>query len=99
MPKSVVERRLRHVAVRLRQLREELEVSDEQLAHLADAADDARLRALVSETPVSDRDHRDADRHVDAMRRHRAAVVEELASLEVEQDELLDRLLAESEPR
>lgn len=99
MPKSVVERRLRHVAVRLRQLREELEVSDEQLAHLADAADDARLRALVSETPVSDRDHRDADRHVDVMRRHRAAVVEELASLEVEQDELLDRLLAESEPR
>ena len=99
MPKSVVERRLRHVAVRLRQLREELEVSDEQLAHLADAADDARLRALVSETPLSDRDQRDADKHVDAMRRHRAAVVEELASLEVEQDELLDRLLAESEPR
>jgi polysaccharide pyruvyl transferase WcaK-like protein len=99
MPKSVVERRLRHVAVRLRQLREELEVSDEQLAHLADAADDVRLRALVSETPLSDRDQRDADRHVDAMRRHRAAVVEELAGLEVEQDELLDRLLAESEPR
>ena len=99
MPKSVVERRLRHVAVRLRQLREELEVSDEQLAHLADAADDARLRALVAETPLSDRDHRDADRHVDAMRRHRATVVDELASLEVEQDELLDRLLAESEPR
>ena len=99
MPKSVVERRLRHVAGRLRQLREELELSDEQLTHLADAADDARLRALVSETPLSDRDHRDADRHADAMRRHRAAVVEEIARLEGEQDELLDRLLAESERR
>lgn len=96
MPKSLVERRLRHVAGRLRQLREELEVSAEQLAHLTDAADDARLRALVSETPVSDRDHRDADRHAEAMRRHREAVVAEIASLEAEQDELLDRLLAES---
>lgn len=99
MPKSVVERRLREVAGRLRQLREDLEVSDEQLTHLTEAADDARLRALVSETPQSDRDHRDADRHAGAMRRHRADVVEEIARLEGEQDELLDRLLAESEPR
>jgi len=96
MPKSLVERRLREVAGRLGQLREELAVSAEQLAHLADAADDARLRALVSETPISDRDHRQAERHADAMRRHRAAVTDEIARLEQEQDDLLDRLLAES---
>ena len=99
MPKSLVERRLSQVAGRLKQLRAELEVSDEQLAHLADAADDARLRALVSETPVADVDHRLAERHAEAMRRHRAAVLDEVAKLERDQDELLDRLLAQARSR
>jgi predicted nucleic acid-binding Zn-ribbon protein len=96
MSKSSVERRLRQVSGRLRQLRDELEVTAEQLAHLSGTADDARLRALVSETPVAERDHRDAERHADAMRRHRATVTDEIVALEAEQDELLDRLLAES---
>lgn len=99
MSKSLVERRLTQVAGRLRQLRDELEVSAEQLAHLADAADDARLRALVSETPVADVDHRQAERHAEAMRRHREAVLDEIAKLERTQDELLDRLVAESRAR
>ena len=99
MSKSLVERRLTQVAGRLRQLRAELEVSAEQLAHLADAADDARLRALVSETPVADVDHRQAERHAEAMRRHREAVLDEIAKLERSQDELLDRLVAESRAR
>jgi hypothetical protein len=98
MPKSLVERRLSQVAGRLQQLRAELEVSDEQLAHLADAADDARLRALVSETPVADLDHRQAERHAEAMRRHRAAVLDEIAKLERDQDELLDRLPRARQP-
>lgn len=96
MSKASVERRLRQVAGRLRELREELGVSDEQLTHLADAADDARLRALVSETPVAGEDHRQAERHAEAMRRHRAKVLEEISRLERSQDELLDRLVAES---
>ncbi|HEY3143337.1 MAG TPA: hypothetical protein VGJ86_19520 [Acidimicrobiales bacterium] len=96
MSKASVERRLRQVAGRLRQLREELGVSDEQLTHLADAADDARLRALVSETPLAGEDHRQAERHAEAMRRHRAKVLEEIGRLERSQDELLDRLMAES---
>jgi hypothetical protein len=95
MPKSLVERRLRQVAGRLRQLREELEVSAEQLAHLADAADDMRLRALVSETPLADREHQEAQRHADAMARRRAEVVAAIAELEAAQDDLLDRLVAE----
>lgn len=99
MSKSLVERRLRQVASRLQQLRAELEVSGEQLDHLADAADDARLRALVSETPVADVDHQQAERHAEAMRRHRDAVLAEIAKLERDQDELLDRLVAESGPR
>ena len=95
MSRSVIERRLFEVAERLRALREELAVADEQLAALADAADDARIRALVSETPLAGREHTEAQRHADAMARHRADVVGELATLERTQDELLDRLLAE----
>ena len=98
MSRSLVERRLSEVAARLRQLREELSVSDEQLLHLAGEADDARLRSLVSETPVADREHQDAQRHADAMARHRAQVAEEIARLEATQDELLDRLLLDSQP-
>jgi hypothetical protein len=98
MSRSLLERRLSEVASRLRSLREELAVTDEQLAQLAGEADDARLRALVSETPLAGREHRDAQRHADAMTRHRADVLEDIAKLEQAQDELLDRLLVESQP-
>ncbi len=73
-------------------------MSDEQLGHLAEAADDARLRALVSETPLAGRDHQDAQRHADAMQRHRAGVLDDIARLEQTQDELLDRLMVETKP-
>jgi predicted nucleic acid-binding Zn-ribbon protein len=99
MSRASVERRLSQVSERLRQLREELAVSAEQLDHLADAADDARLRSLVSETPVADHDHRQAERHAEAMRRHRAKVEAEIARLERDQDALLDQFVAESKSR
>jgi len=91
----MVERKLLEVSERLKQLRAELSVTDEQLLHFADVADDARLRALVSETPLADRDHHDAQRHADAMSRHRAEVQSTIDQLERRQDELLDRLTAE----
>lgn len=96
MARRQIERRLTEVGQRLRTLREELRVADEQLVHLADAADDARLRSLVSETPVSEREHRAAARHAQAMRDHRGSVAAEIARLERAQDELLDRLSAEA---
>ena len=92
MVQSLVERRLRGVASRLKELRGDLRVADEQLAHLDDIADDARIRAMVSETPLSDQDHREAEKHADAMRRHREALQADIAKLEVTQDELLDQL-------
>jgi uncharacterized protein (DUF3084 family) len=93
MSRSLVERRLSEVAEQLKAVRRELAVADEQLAHLDEEAEDARLRALVSETPVAERDHREAQKHADAMRRHRAEVAGALSRLEASQDELLDRLL------
>lgn len=96
MSRSLVERRLTEVGARLKQLRDELATSDEQLGHLAEVADDARLRSLVSETPIADREHKDAQRHADAMQRHRAEVLDQIIRLEQSQDELLDRLMAET---
>lgn len=95
MSKWLVERKLSESAERLRQLRTELSVVDEQLAFLNDAADDARLRAMVSETPMADREHREAQKHADAMARHRAQLATQIGELERSQDELLDRLFAE----
>ncbi len=79
---------------RLKTLSRDLAVAEEQLAHLADEADDARLRALVSETPIAGHDHREAQRHADAMRRHRDELVADIRALEASQDDLLDRLVA-----
>jgi hypothetical protein len=93
MSRRSVERRLAELGEQLRQLRAELAIADEQLAHFADEADDARLRALVSETPLAQQEHREAQKHADAMSRHRAEVAAMIAQLEQAQDELLDRLL------
>jgi hypothetical protein len=87
-----VERRLTELSDRARDLREQLRLADEQLAALTDDATEAGLRALVSETPLADREHRDAQRHADAMARHRAEVAAALAQLEAQQDRLLDEL-------
>jgi hypothetical protein len=88
----LVERRLSQVATRLKSLRAELAVIDEQMIHLGDDAEDQEIRALVAETAGASFEARDARRHVDAHAKHRAKVVEEIASLELRQDELLDRM-------
>jgi chromosome segregation ATPase len=92
MTRGMLERRLTEVATQLQGLRRELAVTDEQLALLADEADDARLRSLVSETPIAEREHREAARHAEAMSKHRTEVVSSITRLEEQQDELLDRL-------
>ena len=95
MSRSMLERKLIEVGERLKQLRAELVITDEQMLQFAETADDARLRALVSETPLADRDHHEAQRHADAMGKHRAEVLSSIEQLEHRQDELLDRLSAE----
>lgn len=93
--RTLIERRLRDVSDRLKAVQREVAVANEQLAHLAEEAEDTRLRSLVSETPLAEREYRDAQRHADAMERHRREVSTEIARLEQAQDELLDRLLVE----
>ncbi len=76
----------------MKTLRGELAVAEEQFDQLSAEADDARLRSLVSETPLAEREHREAAKHADAMGRHRSEVLSDLRRLELQQDELLDRL-------
>ena len=48
------------VAQRLKRAREELAVIDDQLAALSDVADEARIRSLVSETSLAQREYTEA---------------------------------------
>jgi len=89
MQRVLAERRLREVHARLRRAREELAVIDEQLAVVAEAADDARLRSLVSETPLAAHEYGEARRHASAMQRARNALAEDVGALERRQDQLL----------
>lgn len=82
------------MSAQLKSAREDLAVTDEQLIQLADEADDARLRALVSETPLAEKEHRKASRHADRLRKHRERLVAKIAALDEEQDDLLDRFSA-----
>lgn len=92
MRRSLVERSLRDVHGRLVRARQELAVLDEQLRTLNETADDARLRALVSETPVAGSDYSDAQRTADAAAKHRQVLAATIEELEHRQDELLMRL-------
>ncbi len=96
MSRSTLERRLTDLGDRLARLRAELVVTDEQLVHLSGEADDTRLRALVSETPLAGKEHRTAQRHADAMTRHRAALCSRIETFERQQDELLEQFFAET---
>ena len=95
MNPSILQRRLVDVTERLKKVRAELAVTEEQLALLEEEADEARLRALVSETPLGDIEARDARRHADALARQREALLRSVAELVREQDRLLDRMSAE----
>ena len=99
MSGSILQRRLVDVSDRLKRMRAELAVTQEQLLFLEEEAEDARLRALVAETPLADVEARDARRHTDAMARHRDALRQTVAELEREQDALLDRISAELSAR
>jgi hypothetical protein len=94
--KSLIERRLTEVAKRLKRARQDLAVLEEQASVLRDSAEDARLRALVSETPLANKEYQQAQRHADAMERSRQTLIVTVAELRQAQDELLDRLVIES---
>ena len=92
MSHSSIERKLIAVSEQIRVLQKELGVIEEQLVYVMDTEDDARLRSIVTETPVAVGEHREATKAVAAIRRDREARMNKLAKLESKQDALLDRL-------
>lgn len=92
MGERAIERKLRRTSTRLRELRDELAVIDEQLTHLVDDAEDHHLRAVLGDNPGAASEYRQAAGHSEAMADHRRHVLTEIANLEKKQDELLDEL-------
>lgn len=66
---------------------------DEQLASFVAAAEEARIRSLVAETPLAARELHEAERHLSTMQRARAAAVDELEELERARDGLLEKFV------
>ncbi len=93
MERQAVERKLTEVHARLVKARQELSILEEQLGVFAETAEEARLRALVSETPLADQEWHEARRHEEAMLRSRESARQLVSQLEREQDELLTRLV------
>lgn len=91
----MIQRRLLDVSERLRKVRAELQVNEEQVLYLEEEADEARLRAIVSETPLAAREEREARRHAETLARHRDDLRQAIEELEAERDALLDRMSAE----
>jgi chromosome segregation ATPase len=92
MSRLLIERRLRDTSTQLMKAKEELSVLDEQLAVMAEMADDARIRSLVSETPGANREWTEAQGHADALTRTREVLAAKIRHLEATMDQLLERL-------
>jgi hypothetical protein len=82
-------RRLQDMQRRLAAAREEMKVLDEQLEVWTDAFEDARLRALMSETPQADHDLAEIRRHYDVARRERERRLAEINNMVAERDRML----------
>ena len=89
MGSRLVKRRLEDVQRQLAQARESLAVLEEQAAVWNDALDDARIRALVSETPLQSREYDELSRHVMVANAEMQRRAQEVIELRTARDELL----------
>ncbi|GEM_PF-1168464 len=89
---SRVQERLARTQEQLKRVRASQRVLAEQVAYLDEVAADAETRKLVAETPLADREWRDARRDLD---RHRTLLEDaerEAHGLIEQRDRLLERL-------
>lgn len=92
MRKGSLERRIRELQRRIRVARAELEVLAEQIDALAEDAEEARVRSLVAETPLSEKESAQAHRHLELAQRAAAALRAEITSCVADRDRLLGEL-------
>ncbi len=84
-----MERRLEDLQRRLMAARESLAVLQEQVQVWNDALDDARIRSLVSETPLQQQEYDELSRHVAVANAEMLRRSQEVRTLTSERDELL----------
>ena len=89
MGSRLLKRRLEDVQRQLSQARESLAVLEEQVAVWNDALDDARIRALVSETPLQSKEYDELSRHVMVANTEMQRRANEVRELKTQRDELL----------
>ncbi len=85
-------RRLQALADDIDRARMELDILREQLLFQAEVLEDARVRMLVAETPIADREFRVAEQDHGRVERLMAEGQRDLAELLSERDRLLEGL-------
>ena len=89
MTSKTIYRRLAAISDELHALQDEGAILAEQLAFAHDVVEETRLRALVAETPLADRDLRVAGEDLRRIERVMADIDRQAARLRQEQDRLL----------
>lgn len=89
MRAEAIERRIRELQRRIRECREQLAVLAEQIEALAEDAEEARMRWLVAETPLAERESAEAQRHLDLARRAAASLGTEIDRCVADRDRYL----------
>jgi len=92
MRQAALERKIRELQRRVRTAREELAVLEEQLETLGEEADEARVRWLVAETPLSEKESAEAHRHLELAQRAAASLRAEIDQCVADRDRYLAEL-------
>ncbi len=89
---AFVERRLRRGSVTMRELRDELRITTEQLEFVESEAQEKEMRAMVAETADAALEHHEAQRTLETMQKYHRYLLASIAETESLQDRLLDKL-------
>ncbi|MFM8652495.1 MAG: hypothetical protein ACKODE_09290 [Acidimicrobiaceae bacterium] len=89
---AFVERRLRRGTQTMRELRDELRITSEQLAFIESEAQEKEMRARVAETADAALEHHEAQRNLEAIQKYHRHLLDSIAETELLQDRLLDKL-------
>ena len=89
-----LQKSLAQLGDRITKARDDLHIVEEQILFQMDVVEDTKTRMLVSETPLAEREYRDATDDYQRMQKERDRVISEIAELQGEQDRLLDLMLA-----
>ena len=92
MRQAALERRIRELQRRVRTAREELAVLTEQIEVLAEDAEGARVRGLVAETALAEKESADARRHHELAERAASKLRTDIDKCVAERDRFLAEL-------